>query len=132
MQDRSPFLRGPGATWKRRIPHAYACPTWQTQVEYWGQNQGTTAKWAWRRRRKRCSSWRAHRRHCEPPSPPPMNAGDESDEPGNASMSELPAGHELEARGDREESDSDGTGATNDDLTALGGPAPPLGEAVIE
>eukprot|EP00965_Chrysotila_dentata_P108264 3575852-Pleurochrysis_carterae.AAC.1 len=67
-----------------------------------------------------------------PPSPMPMNAGDESDEHENVSLSELPEGHEFEAGGDGEEADSDGTDATNDELTALGQPAPPVRKARIE
>eukprot|EP00965_Chrysotila_dentata_P094675 3130881-Pleurochrysis_carterae.AAC.4 len=56
-----------------------------------------------------------------PYSPPPINAGDESDEHENASLSELPKEHELEAGG-----------ATNDDLTTLGRPVPPVMDAIFE
>eukprot|EP00965_Chrysotila_dentata_P205380 6182923-Pleurochrysis_carterae.AAC.2 len=67
-----------------------------------------------------------------PPSPPPMNVGDESDKHGSVSLSEPSEGLELEAGGNGGKADLDGTDATEDDLTALDGPAPPVSETVMK
>eukprot|EP00965_Chrysotila_dentata_P066395 2198481-Pleurochrysis_carterae.AAC.4 len=64
-----------------------------------------------------------------PSSPPPMDADGESSKQETTRLSKLPERHELAAgEGGEEEAYLDDTNATNNDLTTLARPLPPVTE----